>query len=373
MAEPSRRRRRRTSEVSENNVCKRDDTVEGWLSDDQDQQSFSQFWKERKLIKQKFIDLAWYIAHNFSFPNLIIEQGVQHFMELRGRYYPDLVRVFYFNLKFRDGIFSTRVKGVDIVLDNDVWTNVAKVHVLENSQIVPSDFANFNKIMVFQSFLRNPRQRNARLYLAGGLKMEERLLHYLIVWLLCPRGSNHAQCSETDLIIMYRILQSIPLNWPHLFQTIMFKAKRLDAAPLPYPLLVSQICVYKGVDISNEHYESVLLGHRVGDNSLRQMGFLKQGDSYVHPDDVAGVQADEEEDADNPMPDPTNVVGTSQVNEKYSLESLSRQMSEMARLQNEMMHIQNTRHEEICTHLRNLDTRISGLERHFNSDESDEF
>ncbi|KOM58413.1 hypothetical protein LR48_Vigan11g144700 [Vigna angularis] len=373
MAEPSRRRRRRTSGVSESNVRRRDATIEGWLSDEQNQQSFSQFWKERKLIKQKFIDLAWYTSYNFSFPNLIIEQGVQHLMELRGRYYSDLVRIFYFNLKVRDGFFQTRVKGVDIVLDNDIWTNVAKVPVLEHSQLVPNDFAQFNKIMVYQSFLRNPRQHNARLFVAGGLKMEERLLHYLIVWLLCPRGSNHAQCSETDLIIMYGILQSIPLNWPLLIQTIMFKAKRLDAAPLPYPLLVSQICEYKGVDVTNEHHETVLPGHKVRDNSLRQMGFIKQGLSYIHLEDALGGQENEDEAADIPMPDPTHAAGPSQVHEEYSLESLSRQMTEMARLQNEMMNIQNTRHEEICTHLTNLDTRISGLERHFNSDASDEF
>ncbi|KOM56528.1 hypothetical protein LR48_Vigan10g242000 [Vigna angularis] len=346
MAEPSRRRRRRTSEVSESNVCRRDATLEGWLSDEQDQQSFSQFWKERKLIKQKFIDLALYTSYNFSFPNLIIEQGVQHIMELRGRYYPDLVRIFYFNLKVRDGVFQTRVKGVDIVLDNDIWTNVAKVPVLENSQIIPNDFSQFNKIMVYQSFLRNPRQHNARLFLAGGLKMEERLLHYLI---------------------------SIPLNWPHLIQTIMFKAKRLDAAPLPYPLLVSQICEYKGVDVTNEHHVTVFPGHKVGDNSLRQMGFIKQGLSYIHPEDAIGGQENEDEAANIPMPDPTHVAGPSQMHEEYSLESLSRQMTEMARLQNKMMNIQNTRHEEICTHLRNLDTRISGLERHFNSDASDDF
>ncbi|KOM54750.1 hypothetical protein LR48_Vigan10g064200 [Vigna angularis] len=273
-------------------------------------------------------------------------------MELRGRYYLDLVRIFYFNLKVRDGVFQTRVKGVDIVLDNDIWTNVAKVPVLENSQIVPNDFAQFNKIAVYQSFLRNPRQHNARLFLAGGLKMEERFLHYLIVWLLCPRGSNHAQCSETDLIIM---------------------PKRLDAAPLPYPLLVSQICEYKGVDVTNEHHETVLPGHKVGDNSLRQMGFIKKGLSYIHPEDAIGGQENEDEAADIPMPDPTHVAGPSQVHEEYSLESLSRQMTEMTRLQNEMMNIQNTRHEEICTHLRNLDTRISGLERHFNSDASDDF
>ncbi|WVZ21078.1 hypothetical protein V8G54_008400 [Vigna mungo] len=266
-------------------------------------------------------------------------------MELRGRYYPDLVRVFYFNLKVRDGVFQTRVKGVDIVLDNDIWTNIAKVPVLENSQIVPNDFTQFNKIAVYQSFLHNPRQHNARLSLAGGLKMEECLLHYLI---------------------------SIPLNWPHLIQTVMFKAKRLDAAPL-YPLLVSQICEYKGVDVTNEHHETVLPGHKVGDTYLRQMGFIKQGLSYIHPEDAIGGQDNADEATNIPMPDPTHVAGPSQVNEEYSLESLSRQMIEMACLQNEMMNIQNTRHDEICTHLRNLETRMSGLERHFNSDASDDF
>ncbi|WVZ25721.1 hypothetical protein V8G54_004265 [Vigna mungo] len=104
----------------------------------------------------------------------------------------------------------------------------------------------------------------------------------------------------------------------------MYKAKRLDAVPLPYPLLVSQICEYKGVDVSNEHYETVLPGHKIGDHSLRQIGFIRQGNSYDHSDDVGG-QAIEDEDEDIYMLDPTHVAGPSQVNEEYSLESLSRQ------------------------------------------------
>ncbi|WVZ16758.1 hypothetical protein V8G54_009740 [Vigna mungo] len=137
-------------------------------------------------------------------------------------------------------------------------------------------------------------------------------------------------------MIMYGILQSIPLNWPHLLQSIMYKTKRLDAAPLPYPLLVSQIYEYKGINVSNEHYETVLPAHKIGDNSLRKMGLIKQRNSYVHSNDV-GVQANEDVDEDFHMPDPTQVVGPSQ----------------------------NTRHEEICTHLKSLDERISVLERHF--------
>ncbi|WVY98395.1 hypothetical protein V8G54_030546 [Vigna mungo] len=319
MADHSRRRRRR-SEASESSTRQHDATIEGWLSDEKDQQSFSQFWKERKVLKQKFIDLSWYTSYSFTFPNLIIEQGLQHLMELRGRYCPDLVCVFYFNLKVHDDIFHTRVKGIDIVLDNDIWITVAKV---PDSQMVPNNFAQFNKIMVYESFLHNPRQHhNTRLSLVRGLKMEEQLLHDLL---------------------------SIPLNWPYLLQSIMYKAKRLDAAPLPYPLLVSRIYEYKGVNVSNEHYET-------------------QGNSYVHSDDVDD-QADEDDDEDIHMPDPTHVAGPSQVHEEYNLESLSRQMSRMTRLQHEMMTIQNTRREEICTHLKSLDERISGLEIHFDNND----
>ncbi|KOM58606.1 hypothetical protein LR48_Vigan11g164000 [Vigna angularis] len=135
-------------------------------------------------------------------------------MELRGSYYPDLVRVFYFNLKVHNGIFHTRVKGVDIVLDNDIWTNVAHIPVLPNSQLIPSDFTEFNKVM-----------------------------------------------------------------------SIMYKAKRLDSTPLSHPLLVSHIYGYKGIDVSSERAKPVLPNHKIGDNSLRQMGFIKQGNSYIHSDD----------------------------------------------------------------------------------------
>ncbi|KOM49532.1 hypothetical protein LR48_Vigan08g035900 [Vigna angularis] len=340
--------------ASESNPPQRDANLEGWISDTQEQHEFLQFWKERKVLKQNFIDLQWFTSYGFNFPHLIVEQDVQYLMELRGSYYPDLVQVFYYNLKVHDDIFHTRVKGVDIVLDNDFWANVAKIPLLENSQIIPSDF---DKILVYQSFLRSPQQlQNNRLFLVGGLKMEERLLHYRLVWLLCPRGSNHAQCSEVDLVIMYGILQSIPINWPHLIQSIMYKAKRLDSAPLPYPLLVCRICEYKGVNVSNEQVEHVLPNHKIGDNSLRQMGFIKNGNLYIHVDDVGALVDEDEEDI--PMLDPTHVAGPSHVQEEFSMASLYRQMFEMARLE-------NARHEEICTHLKKIDERISSLEKHF--------
>jgi len=42
-----------------------------------------------------------------------VEQ-LKHFVEMQGFYYPDLVRVFYNNYKFRDGVAFTKVKVVDL-------------------------------------------------------------------------------------------------------------------------------------------------------------------------------------------------------------------------------------------------------------------
>ncbi|WVZ25301.1 hypothetical protein V8G54_003845, partial [Vigna mungo] len=130
-----------------------------------------------------------------------------------------------------------------------------------------------------------------------------------------------------------------------------------------------RICEYKGVNVLKERAKRVLPSHKIGDNSLRQMGFIKQGNLYIHSNDVSAQAG--KDDKDIHMPNPTHAARPSHVQKEFSLESLSRQMTEMARLQNEMMSIQNTRHEEICTHLKNLDERIFGLERHF--EHSNEF
>ena len=77
--------------------------------------------------------------------------------------------------------------------------------------------------------------------LAGPLKVDERLLHYLIVWILSPHGTNYAQCNEVDLIIIYVMLNHIPIHWPSIILDTMLKAKRLPQYPLPYSLLISRI------------------------------------------------------------------------------------------------------------------------------------
>ena len=44
---------------------------------------------------------------------------------MKGNIYPDLIRVFYTNLKFEGNNLVSHVKGVDMKITHEVWTAVA--------------------------------------------------------------------------------------------------------------------------------------------------------------------------------------------------------------------------------------------------------
>ena len=119
MAEASRRKipthRRTASRATQPSTTPRTASIEGWISDEERRSEFINLWKNKPLITLKFIKSQWFVISAF-----LAEQRVQFFTEMQGTYYPDLVRALYFNYKFRDGVGFTKVKGVDIILDDDI-------------------------------------------------------------------------------------------------------------------------------------------------------------------------------------------------------------------------------------------------------------
>lgn len=149
-----------------------------------------------------------------------------------------------------------------------------------------------------------------------------------------------------------------------------------DRASLPYPLFISKILEYRGVDVTGEECLHVLPSHKIGESTLRQMGIILQGDHYVFVEEV-GAQANEDVDEDDqeaPMPNPTNVAGSSQPPPQYSLESISRQIEMMATMQqtrmDELMAFHNRHYDEINSHLHEIDTKLAKMYIPDSDDES---
>ncbi|KOM48156.1 hypothetical protein LR48_Vigan07g186000 [Vigna angularis] len=127
-------------------------------------------------------------------------------------WYPKLVKVFYCNLKISDGTLCSKVKGVDIKLTEEDYSH----------------------------------------YKTGGMKKNDRLVVFIISWILLPTGGNHDQATTEDLLLLKALKDNIQVDWPAAISENMLKVTRLESAKLPYCVFISKILVLFGVNCIDE-------------------------------------------------------------------------------------------------------------------------
>ncbi|KOM34768.1 hypothetical protein LR48_Vigan02g091800 [Vigna angularis] len=330
----SRRHRRRAAGASSSSQP-RPTTIDGWISDQGKHADYVNSWQERRIMAVKYIRLDFFRFYGFQFPDLFAVQGLMNLVEQKACIYPDLIRVFYFNLRYRDGIISTKDDAV-------------KVHL---------GLQDFNRLMTFQSFLRHPEQQTNR------------------------RATNHAQCFEQDLLLLYGILNHIHIDWPALIADTMVKAKKSHSYQFPYALLISRILEYKGVNVEGELVQAIpTVGSEIGDTTFRQMGFITRGRVLIHKDDDHPDE-DEDDDIDTHMAEPASTAAPSDAgpstmpsSSSLSMEEhfarLSKQLEDMSLAQRthfeEIYEWQQSIDEYMVDQFLDLDVRLSNIENHLN-------
>jgi len=100
--------------------------LEGWFSGESELINKYLHVTIRKIVNTpKLVSFTWMKQQNLStVRSLLKEKKLKRFLELTGNIYPDLVKVFYANLQFNGDSLVSHVKGVDMVITNDVWTVV---------------------------------------------------------------------------------------------------------------------------------------------------------------------------------------------------------------------------------------------------------
>jgi len=99
------------------------------------------------------------------------------------------------------------MKGIDMEKTPKLWYVVVSLKYVglrinkENIGVVDE----FNKMQYYRSCLKNP-QSKVRNFLVGGLKLNERIITFIVSWILTPRGSNHSVLTEEDLVLIYCIM-----------------------------------------------------------------------------------------------------------------------------------------------------------------------
>jgi len=119
------------------------------------------FETSRKVINNpKVVSFSWLKSQKLDdVRNLLKEQMLKRFLEMKGNIYPDLIQVFYTNLKFVDNNLVSHVKDVDMEITHEIWTAVTKLKYvglrinIGNIGVVED----FNKIQYYRSCLKNPQ------------------------------------------------------------------------------------------------------------------------------------------------------------------------------------------------------------------------
>ncbi|KAF1860187.1 hypothetical protein Lal_00040469 [Lupinus albus] len=227
----------------------------------------------RKPTYIRYVDLTWLAEQNFSFPHDMEAQGTIQFMELKGQVYPAIVREFYANFRYKDGKYWSMIFGNLFELNDDIFMNVGG---LSSSGYSIGDCSwvkeNFDPTEVYKSFLRGPHLYiQGQLTKVGSLSVENRLLHYIMAYILVQRNTNHAQPTVNDLRFMYAVKNN--------------------------SIFISRIVDYLRIDVSDTIIiEYTDKDHLVGESLIHKMGIYKYGTTWQYQEDYTTIGLDLSDD-----------------------------------------------------------------------------
>ena len=175
---------------------------------------FEKMFHGRPVISLKAMHSPFFVIPEFEFQNLLNFQHLQPFLGMKLPYYEELVRVFYTNLKITPlGELGIEICGKRIHINEMDWMNIVDLRyggVKLTLGTIPEE-CNFDRALALSSMIREDFQgQNVRN--ADSLKMNDRILHYTWVHILCPRGSNFAQVSNEDIFMLWCIKNNIMIN-----------------------------------------------------------------------------------------------------------------------------------------------------------------
>ncbi|KAF1896086.1 hypothetical protein Lal_00042348 [Lupinus albus] len=220
----------------------------------------------RKPTYIRYVDLTWLAEQNFSFPHDMEAHGTVQFLELKGQVYPALVREFYANFRYKDGKYWSMISGNLFELNDDMFMNVGG---LSSSGYGIGDCSwvkeNFDPTEVYKSFLRGHHLYiQGQLTKVGSLSVENRLLHYIIAYILVQRNTNHAQPTVNDLRFI---------------------------------IFISRIVDYLHIGVSDTIIvEYTDKDHLVGESLIHKMGIYKYGTTWQYQEDYTTIGLDLSDD-----------------------------------------------------------------------------
>ncbi|KOM37322.1 hypothetical protein LR48_Vigan03g070300 [Vigna angularis] len=269
-------------------VAARNVDLSRWISDEETRLEFLRWTKFKHIVPHKYLNLDLFEKEGFHFHECIETQGLSTLVQMKGDWYPDLVRVFYNNMRNIDGVLHSRVKGVNVQIDNDVWFQVAGLKAEELFSHLRYSETNrwLKRKDMYSNWLRFPgRYTIERLYMHEGLNKEEKIIIHILARVILPARPVQDRMTTEDVFLLYASKNDVPTNWVELIKDHMIDAGTKHARHLPYVVFISKILTFQGVDVSGEKKCSCNYSNMINRNTLTSIGLVKTTKGWCFKDE----------------------------------------------------------------------------------------
>ncbi|KOM31376.1 hypothetical protein LR48_Vigan01g093100 [Vigna angularis] len=197
---------------------------------------------------------------------------------MKGDWYPDVVRVFYHNLNIVNVDIHSRVKGINIHIDNFIWMLLTRLEAEGASSYLPNSEINqsLRKRDLYKSWLRFPeRYPIERLFVHERLRIKEKIIAYLLAWVILPGRLIRDRMSTEDVYLLHAIKSNIPTNWVEVIKNHMMNVVFKKSHYLPYAVFISKVLEIQGVNVNGEQRCSCSGINVINRNTIASLGLVK--------------------------------------------------------------------------------------------------
>ena len=87
----------------------------------------SSIFQSHQILDPKYLDLEFFDGETFDCYQVFQNNGLIPFMSLKLPYYPELVWVFYSNLKIQDETLISKVHGIPMIVDESLFFSLTQL------------------------------------------------------------------------------------------------------------------------------------------------------------------------------------------------------------------------------------------------------
>ncbi|MED6171583.1 hypothetical protein PIB30_042035 [Stylosanthes scabra] len=218
--------RRKTPAVKLKNVSRKDPPqlsqlpLRKWFANKELWEDYQSFYSKMPILPPRFLSEG--LLPEDKHPELwelLDHQGLRPLLSARERYYPHMMAAVATTLRVHDRIYDSEgdgefrlrfwLAGFKYTLDLD---QLGSILGLRNSGVLLKGGSEVStRLTSFDSEIAAQRLRVSRItgkkYSVSAMKMDYRLLQYMLSYIWLPRRGNHGVLTEEDLIILWAMVQ----------------------------------------------------------------------------------------------------------------------------------------------------------------------